>query len=137
MEGCNQPFRWGLIGRGRPGVWLEWVLFSVEEMVETHNTANHQEPHDDIDGIHDLLGIFSDLAVNCDFPEEFSANRKVEDSADADGSEKSNECCMGHVLDLVDVFMHCEDDWHPAHKQDQNAQENQAVDRNDVVVQKG
>jgi hypothetical protein len=106
-------------------------------MLETHNTADHQEPHHDIDGIHDLLGIFSDLAINCDFPEEFPANGKVEDSANADGSEKSNECCVGYVLDLMDVFMHCEDDWHPANKQDQNAQENETVDRDDVVVQEG
>lgn len=106
-------------------------------MLETHNTADHQEPHYNIDGIHDLLGIFADLAVDCDFPEEFSADRKVEDSADADGSEKSNKCRVGNVLDLMDVFMHRKNDWHPANKQDQNAQENEAVDWDDVVVQKG
>lgn len=81
---------------------------------DTHDTADYEEPHYDVDGIHDLLSVLADLAIDCDFPEEFSADGEVEDSTDADGTEKSNECCVGYVLDLMDVLVHREDDWHPA-----------------------
>lgn len=84
-----------------------------------------------------MLGVLADLAIDCDFPEEFSTNGEVEDSADADWAEESNKCCVRDVLDLMDVLVHREDDWHPANKQDQDSQENEAVDRNDVVVQEG
>lgn len=89
--------------------------------MKTYDTAYHQEPHHDVDGVHDSLGIFSNLAVNGDFPEEFSADGEVEDSTNADWAEESNECCVGQVLDLVDVLVHGEDDWHPANQQDQYA----------------
>jgi hypothetical protein len=89
--------------------------------LKTYDTAYHQEPHHHVDGVHDSLRIFSNLTVDGNLSEEFAADGEVEDSTDADWAEESNECCMGQVLNLVDVLVHRKDDRHPADQQDQNA----------------
>lgn len=44
---------------------------------------------------------------------------------------------MVDVFDLVDVPMHREDDRHAPHEQDQNSQEDQPVEGDGVIVEKG
>lgn len=39
------------------------------------------------------------------------------------------------MLDLVDVLVHCENDRHAADQKDQNAQEDESIDGDNVVVQ--
>lgn len=107
------------------------------EMWYAHDAADDQEPHHDPDGIHDLLCVLAHFPIDCDLLEEFPADRKIEDGANTDWTEESDKGSLCEMLDLVDVLVHCEDDRHTADQEDQNAQENESIDRNDVVVHEG
>lgn len=104
-------------------------------MVGTHNAANHQEPYYDPYCVHDLLRVFPHFAVHLDLLEEFPANREVEDGTDTDWPKEADECSLRDEFNLMDVPVHRKYDWHPADQENENTQEDESVERDDVVVE--
>lgn len=103
----------------------------------TYDAANDQEPDNNINSLRDSLCIFSDMTVDGDLEQEFSAHRQVERSSNANRPEETNERCLELVFDLADVFMHRKNDWNPTNKEDQNPQKDKPVDRDNIVMRKG
>jgi hypothetical protein len=114
-------------------------LVSDEKGVEgkdegTNNATDNEEPNNDLNCVRDALCVCTDLAVDRDFPKILAANGEVEDRADADRSEEPDEGRLKQVLNLVDVFVHRENDGDAADEEDENSEENEAVERDDVVA---
>ena len=53
----------------------------------------------------------------------------------ADGPEKSNEDGLAYVFDLMDPFVHSEDNWEASEQKNQNSKRYQARDRDIIVME--
>lgn len=100
-----------------------------------NNAANDQEPDHYLYRLGELLCVFSDVSVNRNLHQEFSTDRQIEDGPNADRTKEPDKRGLLHMFDLMDVFVHGENDWEPAHKENQNTQEDEPIDWDDVVFQ--
>lgn len=99
------------------------------------DTADDKKPDDHFDSVKDLQGVGAHFSVDGDFFQVLSADRKIEDCADADGTEEADECCLEKAFYLVDISVHCENDRQAADKKDENTQWDETIDRDDSVFE--
>lgn len=103
-------------------------------MAATYNAANGEEPNHHSHDFSQARGIFTYNTVYCDCPQEFQRDVQIKDRTHADRPEESNEQGLLLLFDLLDLPVHCIDDGHTAEKEDQDSNENEAVDRDHIVV---
>lgn len=101
---------------------------------DAYNAANHQKPHDDLDGVRDALGIRANLAVDGDGQQILLRDRQVKDGADANRAEEADKRSLVEMLDLVNPPVHGKHNWQAAANQDENAEKDEPIERNDVVA---
>lgn len=103
----------------------------------TYDTADREEPYDDCEDRDQPCGILSDDPVDLYEAEEVETDVQIEHGADADGAEETHEERLLLFFDLPDLPVEGEDDGEAAEEEDQDAEEDEAVDWDDVVVDEG
>lgn len=98
------------------------------------DAAYSQEPDDDEHGFGEMSRVCALDAIDGDVSKELAGYVEVEDGAYADGSKEAHEKGLSGFLDLVDFLVEEEDGREAAEEQDQDAEGDQAVDGNGVVV---
>lgn len=73
--------------------------------------ANSKEPNDDREDFSKVCSVLTYNAVDGDGLEELETDVQVEDGRDADRTEEADEDGLAFLFDLVDEFVHREDNW--------------------------
>jgi len=74
------------------------------------------------------------LALVGDLAEEFTTCIEIENGGDAHGAEEADEEGLSPLFNLVDAFVHGEDDGKAAEHKDEDGDENESVHRDDVTM---
>lgn len=99
-----------------------------------YNTAYCQKPYDNEHDLRQSFCVISNYAVLLDATEKLAANVQVEHCTNADRAKKADNESLARLLDLMNLFVHSEDDWKSAKKQNQYPQWDEAIDGDNVVV---
>jgi len=101
---------------------------------DAYDAADGEEPDDDCDYLGQMLGVGALVTVNGHLVQVVYCDVQVEDRADTDRPEEADEQSLADLLNLVDLLVHREDDWEAPKQEDKDAEEDQTVDGDDVVV---
>ena len=72
--------------------------------------------------------------MECDFAEEFTTCIEIKDCGNAHRAEEANEESLSPLFDLVDAFVHGENNGKAAEQEDENGHENESVDRDNITM---
>ena len=89
-----------------------------------------------MENLGETLYIRALLTLVCDLAQEFTTSIEVKDCRNTHGTEEADEEGLSPFFDLVDMFVHGEDDGQAAEYKDEDADKDESVDGNDVVVGK-
>lgn len=80
------------------------------------DAADGEEPNDYVDDFSEMGRICALFAVYRDSLEELEGYVKIEDRGNADWTEETDEDSLAFFFDLVDEFVHGENDWETSTK---------------------
>lgn len=102
--------------------------------MSTYNGADAKEPDDHVHDLHQILCVLPHLTIHLDLPQKLQTHIQIEDGADSNRAKEADEKCLTLLFNLGNVLVHgVNNRWTPK-QEHEDAKENQAVDRNDVVV---
>lgn len=70
----------------------------------------------------------------CDLAEEFTTCIEIKNCGDAHGAEEADEEGLSPLFNLVDAFVHSEDNGKPAEQEDEDGDENESIDRDNIIM---
>lgn len=74
------------------------------------------------------------MALVVDLAEEFTTCIEIKDCGDAHGAEEADEEGLSPLFNLVDAFVHGEDNGKAAEQEDEDGDEDESVDRDNIVM---
>ena len=74
------------------------------------------------------------MALVCDLAEEFATCVEIKDCGNAHRAEEANEEGLSPLFNLVNVFVHGKNNGKAAEQEDEDGDENESVDRDNIVM---
>lgn len=103
----------------------------------TYNRTDRQKPHHHHDRLRQPRRILSLNTIHRHPSKELHTDIQIKHRTDADRTKEAHKERLLLLLDLLDSPVHGVDDGDTAEKEDEDAEEDEAVDGDDVVVDEG
>jgi hypothetical protein len=100
----------------------------------TYNRADAEEPYDYVHDLHQECRILPNLSIYLDLSQEFQTDVQIEDGADTNRTKETHEKSLSLLLNLGNVLVHGIHNRRTSKQKYQDSEEDQTVDRDDVVV---